>query len=106
MVRLSAMTEKLPAPSAEIMRQNLLVIAQTFATASRLSLTTVSKQIHGSGEFFAGYAAGEVSCGVDTYFAMVNRFRLRWPDLAEKTPWPKTSPMGKLGKNVHGTSRP
>lgn len=87
-------------PDEQGMRDNLLVIAQTFATASGLSLTTVSKQIHGGGEFFARYAAGEASCGVDTYFRMVNRFRARWSDLPVKTPWPETSAMGKLGKNV------
>lgn len=99
------MTQMLPPPSEKIMRDNLVVIAQTFATATKRSLTTVSKQIHGGGEFFARYAAGEVSCGIDTYFGMVEKFRDRWSDLPEKTPWPITSPMGKLGRNVDKRGR-
>jgi hypothetical protein len=84
------MTEK-------IMRENLFVIAQAYATAKGLSLTTISKEIHGNGGFFAGFIAGELSTGLDTYFTMLNRMRSRWP---RKTPWPKTNGMQKLGKKV------
>lgn len=83
--------------SEQIMRQNLFVLAQAYADATGLSMTTVSKKIHGNGDFFAGFLEGKLSTGVDTYFVMVNRFRARWP---KNTPWPKTAPMTKLGKKI------
>jgi hypothetical protein len=81
----------------QTMRQNLFVIAQAYAEATGLSITTVSKKIHGNGDFFAGFLAGTLSCGVDTYFNLVNRFRARWP---KNTPWPKTAGIPKLGKKL------
>lgn len=83
--------------SEQVMRQNLFVLAQAYATATGLSVTTVSKKVHGNGEFFAGFLDGSISCGVDTYWILVNRLRARWP---KETPWPKTSPIRKLGKKV------
>lgn len=79
------------------MRENLLVLAQTYATAGGWSLSTVSKQIHGNQAFLAKYLAGEISTTIKTYFLMVNRLRQRWP---KNTPWPKTAPITKLGKKV------
>jgi hypothetical protein len=79
------------------MRQNLFVIAQAYAEATGLSMTTVSKKIHGNGDFFAGFLNGDLSCGVDTYYQMVNKFRARWPKGA---PWPQTAPIPKVGKKV------
>ncbi len=81
----------------EIMRNNLFVIAQTYATAKNQAMTTVSKNIHGNQNFLAQYLAGEVAPTVKTYFTMVNRFRARWP---RGTPWPKTAPIPKLGRKV------
>lgn len=83
--------------SETIMRQNLLVLAQTFADANGWSLSTVSKQIHGNQAFLAKYAGGEISTTIKTYYVMVNRLRAAWP---KKTPWPKTAPIPKLGKNI------
>lgn len=79
------------------MRQNLLVLAQTFATAKGLALTTVSKQIHGRDDFLALYLKGKMSPTVRTYFKMVNRMRARWP---RGTSWPQTRSVLKLGKKV------
>lgn len=81
----------------EIMRQNLMVIAQTFATANGWSLSTVSKQIHGNQAFLAKFLEGEISTTLKTYDLMVNRLRARWP---KKTPWPQTVAIPKLGKKV------
>lgn len=83
--------------SEQIMRENLLVLAQTYATAEGWSLSTVSKQIHGNQAFLAKYLAGEISTTIRTYYLMVNRLRARWP---KKTRWPRTSPIIKLGKKV------
>lgn len=85
------------AMSDQIMRQNLLVLAQTFATANGWSLSTVSKKIHGNQAFLEKYLAGEISTQVKTYYVMINRLRKAWP---KKTPWPKTVAIPKLGKNI------
>jgi hypothetical protein len=85
-------------PSHEdLMRQNLIVIAQTYANAKGWSLTTVSKQIHGNQKFLAEYFAGQMSPTVRTYFLMIERLRANWP---RGTAWPKTAPLPKLGKKV------
>lgn len=81
----------------EIMRSNLFAIAQTYATAKKQAMTTVSKNIHGNQNFLAQYLQGEVAPTVKTYFKMVNRFREDWP---KGTPWPKTVAIPKLGKKV------
>lgn len=83
--------------SEDTMRQNLLALAQTYAHAKRLALTTVSKQIHGRDDFLGKYLAGEMSPTVRTYFLMVNKLRRRWPP---GTPWPSTRSIKKLGKKV------
>lgn len=83
--------------SEDIMRQNLLALAQTYATAKGLALTTVSKQIHGRDDFLALYLKGQMSPTVRTYHIMVNRLRSRWP---RGTPWPKTRSIKKLSKRV------
>ena len=83
--------------SEEIMRQNLLVLAQAYASAKKLALTTVSKEIHGRHEFLEEYLKGNMAPTTRTYFLMLNRLRSRWP---RKTPWPTTSSIPKLGKKV------
>jgi hypothetical protein len=85
--------------SEKIMRENLLVLAQTYATANGWSLSTVSKQIHGNQAFLAKFLDGEISTTIKTYFLMVDRLRKNWP---KKTPWPKTRAIQKLGKNIDG----
>ena len=81
----------------DLMRQNLIAIAQTYATAKGWSLATVSKQIHGNQAFLAEYLAGRMSPTLRTYFAMVEKLRANWPRGVE---WPKTAAIPKLGKKV------
>lgn len=83
--------------SEDTMRQNLIALAQTYATAKGLAMTTVSKQIHGRDDFLAKYLAGEMSPTVRTYFVMLNRLRNRWP---RGTPWPSTRSIKKVGKKT------
>jgi hypothetical protein len=90
--------------SEQIMRENLLVLAQTYATAKGLSLNTVSKRFHGNQAFLADYLAGKpskkgrpISIAIKTYYDMVNKIRRDWP---EGTPWPVTASIPKLGKKV------
>lgn len=83
--------------SEEIMRQNLVVLAQRFADANGCTLGAVSKKIHGNHAFLEKFFAGEISTTVKTYFLMVNRLRRAWP---ENEPWPETAGVPKLGKIV------
>lgn len=81
----------------DIMRNNLIALAQAYASHKKLSLATVSKDIHGNQAFLEQFYAGKCSTRLDTYDAMVNRLRLRWP---KELAWPKTAPIPKLGKKV------
>lgn len=81
----------------DLMRTNLIAIAQRYAEAKKWSLATVSKEIHGNQAFLSEYLAGQMSPRVDTYFAMIAKFRAKWPRGVE---WPKTAPIPKLGKKV------
>jgi hypothetical protein len=83
--------------SEQIMRENLLVLAQAYATAKGRQLSTVSNEIHGNYAFLEKFSRGEVSVTLTMYFRMVDHLRRVWP---AGTPWPKTSPMPKLGKKV------
>lgn len=71
----------------QIMRENLFVIAQTFATERELALTTVSKKIHGNQNFLDKYIRGEISTTLRIYFLMIERLRAEWPAGLE---WPET----------------
>lgn len=99
------------------MRDNLLVLAQTFATAKGWSLVTVSKKIHGNQRFLAEFTEGTVSTRIETYFLMIERLRemwppgLAWPQLrdipapprrTEIVPHPRDSTGKFLGKKVPG----
>lgn len=66
--------------SEMILRDNLITLAQTYASAKGLALSTVSKQIHGKQDFLTRYAAGEVSVRLDTYFSMIDTLRGNWPE--------------------------
>jgi hypothetical protein len=73
--------------SEQIMRENLFVLAQAYADARGLSMTTVSKRIHGNQRFLEKYLAGEISTTIRIYYQMIRRLRDGWPKGA---PWPKT----------------
>ena len=83
--------------SDQIMRDNLLTLAGAFARARGWSMSTVSKKIHGKQDFFDLYQVGKTSTRVSHYWMMVDKFREMWPP---GTPWPRTVPIGKLGKEV------
>ncbi len=65
--------------SEQIMRENLLVLAQTYATAKGWALTTVSKQIHGNQHFLEGVVSGNISTTIKTYHLMIDKLRANWP---------------------------
>jgi hypothetical protein len=65
--------------SERIMRENLVTLAQVFASARGWSLATVSKHIHGNQAFLDKFLKGEVSPTLRTYFAMMEKLRNEWP---------------------------
>jgi hypothetical protein len=77
--------------SEEIMRQNMLAIAQTYASAKNQALPTVSKAFHGNQAFLGKYLAGEVAPTTETYWRMMDQFRQEWPEGVE---WPKLAVIG------------
>jgi hypothetical protein len=83
--------------SEQIMRENLTALAKKFAKARGLSLSTISKKIHGKSDFFEEYSAGRQTTRINHYWLMVNRLRMLWPPGVE---WPKTKPIEELGKTV------
>ncbi len=85
------------------MRDNLLVLAQTFATAKGWSLVTVSKKIHGNQRFLAEFTDGTVSTRIETYFLMIEKLREMWPPgLA----WPVLRDIPAPPRRVETVPRP
>ncbi len=82
------------------MRENLMVLAQTYANANGWALSTVSKQIHGKHSFLEDFFAGKTSTTLKTYYRMVNQLRRDWP---RGIKWPATRPIPKLGKKPDGS---
>lgn len=82
--------------SEQIMKDNLIVLAQTYADATGLSLATVSKRIHGKGCFLVDFIAGRSSTTITTYFAMIDRLRETWP---KGTKWPATRAVPRPLRN-------
>lgn len=69
------------------MRDNLIVLAQAYASANGLALATVSKKIHGKHSFLDEFIAGKVSTSLKTYYGMIDKLRADWPKGAK---WPRT----------------
>lgn len=74
---------------AETCRENLLVLARTYAAAADVPLSTVSKRAYGNGNFFDELAAG----GNPTIIKVESVFRwfaANWPP---KIRWPSLTPL-------------
>lgn len=74
------------------MRENLFVVAQAYADANGLAMTTVSKRFHGNQFFLERFIRGQVSTTVRKYYEMLERFREEWPAGAK---WPVTKETGR-----------
>lgn len=83
--------------SDELMRQNMAVVAQAYANAKNLALTTVSKRFHGSSSFLTRYIAGASSPTIRQYFAILGRLREDWP---KGVKWPRTAPIPRFELTV------
>ena len=73
-----------------IIRDNLLAIAAAYHKATGKSLTQVSHEFYGNGDFFAKLRRGEQSISVKKLEEMVAAFRADWPKEAR---WPATRPV-------------
>lgn len=69
---------------------NLLMIVAAYRKATGKSLTTVSKEYYGRGDFFDQLQRGTHSISIDRLSAMLEKFRSDWPVGAS---WPLTRPI-------------
>lgn len=71
-------------------RENLLILATTYAESEEIPLSTVSRRAYGGASFFEGLKAKKCSISIDRADELVAWFREHWPvDL----PWPFLRPM-------------
>lgn len=70
--------------------ENLLAIVAAYRKATGKSLTTVSKDFYGRGDFFDQLKRGTHTISIDRLSSMLEKFRSEWPDGAN---WPLTRPI-------------
>ena len=70
--------------------KNLLLIVGAYQKATGKSLSTISKQFYGRGDFLEKLKAGEHSISIDRLSSLLDQLRAEWP---EGTPWPLTRPV-------------
>jgi hypothetical protein len=79
-----------PGMFEDVIIENLLAIVAAYRKATGKSLTSVSKDFYGRGDFFAKLRKGDHTIGIGRLSRMIDAFRDRWPD---ETPWPMTRPV-------------
>lgn len=79
-----------PAMFRKTVVQNLLLIVGAYQKATGRSLSTISKQFYGRGDFLEKLKAGEHSISIDRLSALIEQLRAEWPDNAI---WPMTRPV-------------
>lgn len=79
-----------PAMFRDTVIANLLAIAGAYCEATGKSLTTVSKDFYGRGDFFDKLKQREHTISVNRLSEMLDNFRKSWP---KETPWPMTRPV-------------
>jgi hypothetical protein len=70
---------------SNVCRDNLLLIADTYAKATGLPLDKVSKRFYGQNNFLSGFKKGNQSITLRKFDELVDKFRKDWP---ADTPWP------------------
>jgi hypothetical protein len=71
----------------DVIKDNLLAIVSAYRKATGKSLTTVSKEFYGRGDFFDAFKRGEHTISIDRLDSMIDKFRSEWP---EGQVWPAT----------------
>lgn len=74
----------------DVIVKNLLLIVGAYQRATGKSLSTVSKQFYGRGDFLEKLKAGEHSISIDRLSDMIDQLRRQWP---KDTNWPLTRPV-------------
>lgn len=74
----------------EIVVENLLAIVAAYRKATGKSLTAVSKEFYGRGDFFDQLGRGTHTISIDRLSAMLDYIRRNWPEGAD---WPLTRPI-------------
>lgn len=80
--------------SEQIIKENLLAIADAYAKATGFSIATISRQFHGNQAFLGDFKKGERSITVSKMEEMLAAFRAGWPPGAK---WPPTRPI-RMGR--------
>lgn len=70
--------------------KNLILIIRAYQKATGKSLSTISKQFYGRGDFFEKLQAGEHTISVDRISSLLDQIRSAWP---KDTNWPMTRPV-------------
>lgn len=76
--------------SEKLIVKNLMLIATTYAQAVDKSLTTVSKEFYGRGDFLVELENGKHTISIRRLDTLLADFREKWPKGAK---WPQVSPV-------------
>ena len=71
-------------------RLNLIAIAAAYCEATGKSLTQVSLEFYGRGDFFTKFRARKRSLSIKSVDTMIRKFRKEWPADAK---WPTIRPI-------------
>lgn len=74
----------------QVIIDNLLTIVSAYRRATGKSMTSISKDFYGRGDFFAKLKQGSQTISIGRLSEMMDKFRTDWP---EGTAWPLTRPV-------------
>jgi len=72
----------------EVCRKNLVLLAKTFARATKRPLDRISAKFYGNVNFFRNLDEGEQTVSLKHLDRLVREFKKEWPD---NVPWPVLS---------------
>jgi hypothetical protein len=74
----------------QVVIENLLAIVAAYRKATGKSLTSISKEFYGRGDFLAKLKQGEQGVSIGRFSQMLDELRAKWP---KDAPWPLTRPI-------------
>ena len=81
--------------SEERFQKELKAVVEAYAKATKRSMSAISEDFYGKSTIFRRFIAGECSMTIRQFYAVIDKFRDRWPPGAQ---WPGTGD----GPNVVG----